>query len=240
MARTEVSSLAHAHLNAFAELVHKHQPARALAQFSKYLDAQPQDVVSANAFHYVTHAVGEDASEELLQRANHARSQINACNAQLAAFAKAKLSNRTIVAHPLDALSASFLQSAKSVRFLNANPSALHDFPLTKLEAHKPLGATQALDNADMLLLEPRAITPEGVVVERGGRLLAELASARGVPVYVLGTSWHATPQWKASRTEELVPAAALTGILSEHGIYAHKEFLGRVEKTFPWLLTSP
>lgn len=238
MARTAVSSLAHDHLNAFVELVHQHRPARALAQFSKYLEGRPQDVVSANAFHYVTHAVGsESAAEELLERAHHAKSLIATCSKHLAELASQKLRNRTVVAHPLDSFSASLLAGAKQVRFLHANQSVLHTLSLSKLEAHQPIAAAQALDGADLVLLEPRAITPEGVIVERGGRMLAELASARGIPVYAPATSWHATPSWQTTRHEENVPAQFITGILSEHGIYKHNEFLGRVQKTFPWLL---
>jgi len=235
--RDRLSSLAHAHLNTLAELLHKHPPARALARFSKHIAEQPLDAVSANAVHFVTHAVPDArAKEELLARVHHAKRQIDTCAQHLAELAAQKLRDRTIVVHPLGTLTAPLVKDAKRIRFLHVNQAILHSLSLLKLEAHQPITAANALENADLVLLEPHAITPEGIAVQQGGRLLAELADARGIPVYAAATSWHAIPGWSHSRSDERVPARFLTGIISEHGIYAHDQFLARVQKTFPWI----
>lgn len=236
-ARHPASSEAHAHLNTLIKLLHVFQPARALAQFSKHADKRAFDVVSANALHFVTHVSESDApTEELLARAAHAKQQINTCFSHLAEVAAPKLKNKHVVAHPLDAFSTSVLGKAASVRFISVNQAHINTLPLHKLEAHRAITAHRALDGADLLLLETKAVTPTSVIARQGARLLAELASAHGIPVYALATSWHATPRWHTSTNDEKIPARLLTGILSEHGIYAHDQFLGRVQKTFPWL----
>jgi translation initiation factor 2B subunit (eIF-2B alpha/beta/delta family) len=236
--RNPASSGAHAHLNTLIKLLHVFQPERALAQFSKHADKRAFDVVSANALHFVTHASESDApSEELLSRAAHAKKQIDTCFSHLAEVAAPKLKNKTVVAHPLDAFSTSVLGKAAHVRFISVNQAHINKLPLHKLEAHRAITAHYALDGADLLLIEPKAITPTSIVARKGARLLAELAIARGIPVYALATSWHATPRWHASHNDEKIPPQFLTGILSEHGIYAHDQFLGRVQKAFPWLL---
>lgn len=230
-------SLAHAHLNELAGLLHKHPPARALARFSERLSGLPLDAVSANAVHFVTSAMTEGKlKEELLSRINHAKRQIDTCSQHLAELAVQKLRNRTVVVHPLDALAAPLVEAAKRIRFLHAEQTVMYKLPLLKLEAHQPLAAVQMLKSADLVLLAPHAVTPEGIVVQQGGRLLAELANARTIPVYGAALSWHASPRWSKSKSDELVPARFLTGIISEHGIYAHDQFLARVQKTFPWI----
>jgi translation initiation factor 2B subunit (eIF-2B alpha/beta/delta family) len=239
-ARTAVSADAHANLDVFSELLHKFHPAPALERFSKHLAGKPLDVVSANAVQFVTQAVASESSDqELISRANAAKKQISLCEQQMLGFASQKFKNKTVLAHPLDALGTIVLHPAKQVRFIHANQKHIHELPLHKLEAHKPLRAANALEGVDLLLLEPRAITGKGIVVQQGGRTLAELASARGIPVYVAATSWHVDASREPSQHEDSVPASLITGIVSEFGIYPHRAFLENVAKSFPELIFS-
>lgn len=236
MGAQPVTSSAHAHLNVLTELLRRHPPAKALARFAKHLESNKLDVVSANAVRFVTHELSiEDVVSAALSRAQRAKLQIAVCGKQLAEIARQKMRNKVVLAHPLDLVSASVLGNARHVRFLRAHPNALN--VLRRAEAHHPLTAPRALEKADLVLLEPRAITVKDAVVAQGGRLLAELAKAHGLPVYAVATSWHASAGWRTAEDEERIPHAYLTGIISEHGIYKPTQFLARVKKTFPWLL---
>jgi translation initiation factor 2B subunit (eIF-2B alpha/beta/delta family) len=238
MARNPVSSLAHAYLGAFSELLHKHAPESAVAKFSKLVAGKKLDAISSNALYFITHpASGKNLKEELLSRANQAKNVIDQCTSQMSDFAKERMASKTVVVHPLSTFSARLLRDAKEVRFTNADNEAIKLLPETDMAVHHPLTSYTALENADLVLLEPSAITSKGVFVERGGRILAELARARGMPVYALATSWHTSPNWKPGQTDEHVPQEFLTGIISEHGIYEHNEFLAKVQKAFPWML---
>ncbi len=236
-ARQRVSSPTNTHLNTFAELLHKHKPVQAVARFSQYLEHKPLDVISENAVHYVTRPVQQESPrEELLSRVQYTKSQIETCKQHLAEIATAKLNNRVVVVHPLDSLSASVLTHAKHIRFFEANQATAHVLPVHKLRRHRARTVPDALDGAHAVLLEARAVTNKGMIAHQGARLLMELARARGIPMYGLATSWHVTPRQARGERGEFVPAKALTGIISEHGIYAHDQFLARVQKTFPWL----
>ena len=236
MARS-ASSLVHTHLNALAEFLHAHRPKQALNRFSKYLTGQSLDIVSTNAVRFVIDPEQVDSVSDLLSRAQQVKNQVRVCNQHLAEIAGQKVRNRSVLVHPLNVLGASVVQTAKNVRYLQAVPAALQGLSNKKLQVHHPLSAQDALYDTDLLLLEPKAITYDGMVGHHGSSLLVELAHARGIPVYALGTSLHASSGWEYSVVDEYVPSSALTGVLSEHGIYEHKEFLGRVKKTFPWLL---
>lgn len=117
------------------------------------------------------------------------------------------------------------------------NLHAARTLPSHKLKAFRLVEAHRAMDTADLVLIEPRAVTRDGAIVQEGGRVLAELARARGLPVYAVATSWHVLPAAHPRHGEELLPAQFLTSILSEHGAYAHDQFLSRVQKAFPLLL---
>ncbi len=227
-ARDPVSSLAHAHLSALTEFLHKYAPAQALARFSQRLESTPCDVLSENAIHYVLSPVEQRPKEELITRALYAKRQMTTCLKHLAEVAAPKLRHRTVVVHPLGALSARLLRKA-TVRCISINQT-------TNAQSHAVHQAPEAFDGSDLLMLEARAVTKDGFIASKGARLLIELARARGIPVYGLATSWHATPSWNDVQAEYVHPNV-LTGIISEHGIYAHDQFLARVQKTFPWLL---
>ena len=144
-----------------------------------------------------------------------------------------------VVVHPVGNFVVPALKSAKSIRFIHTDQAVLHNLPVHKLEYHKPLTAGNSLDGAGVVLLEPEAVTKEGVFVQNGGRLLAELAAARGIPVYAIATSWHVASEWHAKPNHEKVSGGLLTGVLSEHGIYSHKDFITKVKKDFPWIIKT-
>lgn len=232
-ARHPASRLAHAHLNAFQSFVREYAPKHALKQFSQYLSKQSLDVLSANAIHFTIQPSHEFTTSSLGSRAQQAKRQLDVCLATLSDIAGQKLRNKAVVAHPLGVLASNALRGARHVRFLNKTNGII---PPAKSAQHQPFSAPAAFDNADLLLLEPRAVTPQGIVAEQGSRLLVELASARGVPVYALSTSLHVTPRWKNVLGDEIIPGELLDGVISEHGIYAHDQFLARVQASFPWL----
>lgn len=235
MARNQASSLAQSYLNTFIELLHKHPPGRAVANFSKCI--RELDAISTNALYFIAHPSRQDApAEELLARARQTKRRIDFCTSQMADIAKRKLGNKTIVAHPVGMLLAPLLKSAKEVRYISADNSALKALHSTDLSDHSPLTAPEALENAGMVIFEPFAITKNGAVVEKGARLLAELAYARSIPVYAVATSWHTVPKWQKAGAEE-VPAGLLAGVMSDHGIHPHAEFLKRVQKDYPWII---
>jgi translation initiation factor 2B subunit (eIF-2B alpha/beta/delta family) len=238
MARNNSSSLAHSYLNVFSELLHRHNADRAIEKFSKHIEGRPMDVVSTNALFYVAHPSGhEEPAKELLSRTIQTKKHIDFCSKHLSEIASNKLKNKSVVVHPLDASATSFVKSAASIRFIQADQAALHNLPAHKLECHQPISAHSAFDNAHLLLLAPQAVTRQGAVVQKGGLLLAELASARGIPVYALATAWHTAPKWHADANNENIPAGLITGILSEHGIHSHKDFMANVKKDFPWII---
>jgi translation initiation factor 2B subunit (eIF-2B alpha/beta/delta family) len=237
-AQNPVSSLAHSYLDTFAEMLHKLEPDRALEKFSNLIEGKKLDVVSANALFFVAHpTTQENLKEELLSRTHQTKRQLDFSAKNFTQIASQRLRNKTVMAHPLGTVSAFLLRSADKVRFIQAGKQAIGMLPNEMLEAHQPLTAHAALENADLLLLEPSAVTEKGFFVERGGMMLAELAKAMGIPVYAAATSWHTAPKWSPSQSEERIPPEYITGVLSEHGIYGHEEFLSRVEKAFPWIL---
>jgi hypothetical protein len=237
MARNPVSSLAQSYLNTFTELLHKHSPNRAIANFSKHIGSKELDAISTNALYFIAHPSGHDElAKELLARTRQTKRQIDFCASQLADVAKRKLSKKNIVAHPVGMLTAQFLKSAKEIRYISADNSALKILPEANLSEHHAFSAPEALEKADMVVLEPVAITKNGAVVEKGARLLAELAYSRNIPVYAVATSWHTVPKWHKAGTEE-VPAGLLTGVMSDRGIHAHEEFLARVQQDYPWII---
>jgi translation initiation factor 2B subunit (eIF-2B alpha/beta/delta family) len=238
MARNPVSSLAHAYLDAFSELLHSSKPETALEKFSKIIDSKTVDPISSNALFYVAMPANpEGAKSEILSRISQAKSFISTSEKQLSEYAIRRLRNKDVVAHPLGAFSAKFLKEANSVRFITAEKLAVKILPETDLEFHEPLTAHRAMENADVLLLEPSAVTKEGAIVKHGGRTLAEIAYARNIPVYVLATSWHSSQKKSLKKGEEIVPGALVTGIISEHGIFPHAEFISRVKNDFPWAI---
>ncbi len=238
MARNTASSLAHSCLNTFSELLHKHNPNQAITKFSEHIHGKSLDVVSTNALFYVAHPSGhEEPAKDLLLRTRQTKKHIDFCTKHLTELALQRFKNKDVVVHPLGDFSVGALKSAKRIRFISAEPGQIHKLPVHKLEYHQPISAHNALDRADIVVLEPEAITKEGIVVQKGARLLAELAIARGIPVYAIGTSWHAAPKWHSHAGNEKVPAGFLTGVLSEHGIYAHKDFIVNVKKDFPWII---
>lgn len=237
-ARHPVTSLAHLYLNTFAELLHSCKPKTAIAKFSKIIAGKQLDTISANALFFVTNNPGdENLKKELLSRVCQTKMQIDLCVRNMSNFALRKLKDKSVVVHPLDSFSAPILALAKSIKFIQANDRVLHLLPAHKLQLHKPLTAHKTMTGTDVVLLEPTAITNKGVFVASGGMLLAELAKAKGVPVYVLATSWHAVPSMPLQKCEECIPADLITGIISEYGIFGHKDFLNSVKKTFPWIL---
>jgi hypothetical protein len=237
-ARHPVTSLANSYLNTFTELLHSCKPEKAIAKFSKLVSGKQLDAMSANALFYVTHnASAENLKEDLISKACQAKLQLDNCAKGLSNFALRKLRGKAVVVHPLDFFSASVLHSASSVRFIQANQGILHLLPVHKLESHNVLTAHASMAGADMVLLEPTAVSDMGVFTASGGRLLAELAKARDIPVYALATSWHTAPNRPAQQGEERVPQDLITGIISEQGIFSHEEFLDRVQKDFPWML---
>ncbi|MEM4265465.1 MAG: hypothetical protein QXX65_00075 [Candidatus Woesearchaeota archaeon] len=220
------------------ELLRRHSPDKAILNFSKHLEGKILDVVTANALFYVAHPSGHaEPAKELLSRTIQTKKHINFCFSQMTNFVLQKLRNKVVVVHPLAISNTAFLKNAKSIRFIHADQSALQYLPVHKLEYYKPLAAAESLDNANLVLLEPEAVTKEGIFVKKGGRLLAELAAARGIPVYAVATAWHVVPKWHTKTNNEIVPAGLVLGILSEHGVYSHKDFIANVKKDFQWII---
>jgi translation initiation factor 2B subunit (eIF-2B alpha/beta/delta family) len=227
---------AHAHLNTLVELLQAKSPKQALARFSAQLSSSNLDVVSANALSYVSFPVSNPYPSTLIQRANETKKNINLCVKQLGEFATPKFKDKRIIAHPLGSLGARFLHNSKRISYFRASSSALKELPASRLQSMHPLQASTALDNADFVVFEPKTITSNGIIVPLAGRILAELALSRGIPSYAIATSWHVSKSRQPGREEEHVSQAMLAGILSEHGIYNHEEFLRKAEKLFPWL----
>ncbi len=231
-ARHPASRLAHAHVNAFQSFVREYAPKHALRHFSRYLSQQSLDVLSANVIHFLIQP-SEFTSSSLGSRAQQVKRQLDVCLADLSDVAAQKLRNKGVFAHPLGVLSSSVLSGARQVHFFGAAEGSR---AVAGSARHQPFSAPEAFDDADILLLEPRAITTKGVVAEPGSRLLVELARARGIPVYALATSLHVAPRWQHSKNDEIIDGSLVDGVISEHGIYAHGQFVMRVEKSFPWL----
>jgi translation initiation factor 2B subunit (eIF-2B alpha/beta/delta family) len=237
MARNQASSQAHSFLNTFIELLHKHPLNLAVANFSRHIGNNELDVISTNALYFISHPPGHnELAKELLERTRQTKRRIDFCTSQMADVAKQKLSNKSIVVHPVGMLTAPLLKSAGKINYISADNSALKILPEADLSEHTAFSAPEAIENADLVILEPAAITKNGAVVEKGARLLAELACARNIPVYAIATSWHTVPKWQKAGAEE-VPAGLLTGVMSDRGIHAHAEFLSRVQKDYPWII---
>ncbi len=238
-ARHPISGAAHSCLNAFAEFLRKYPAEKAVAKFSMMIKGKKLDVVSKNALCFVTRqAKGKKLGEEMLSRVHRTKHVLNSCTSQLSGVAFKMLRNKKIVAHPVSRAIAPLLKSAKKVCFIRAETSLVKDIP--GAEAHKPLTSPAAIENADFVLLESKAISNEGIVVENGGRLLSELAKSRGIPVYALATSWHVAKKMKLVRNEERVPPEMISAVVSEHGTYAFRVFLTRVQKSLPWITSLP
>lgn len=227
----------HKHLNNLSTILANYSSASALEKFSQYLDDAVLDAVSKNVLRFIFSNTSSESSEEIFSLISKTKSQLNTCANQLEQIAKAKLNQHTIFIHPLDAASAPFVHSAKKIRYIHAQPFVLHTMPINKLEAHKPISASKALQNVNMLIFSPYAISQKGINVCQGARLLVDLAIAKNIPVYALGMSWHVGVEGK-SAFAEFVASEELNGIISEHGIYSHKQFLARVQKKFPQLFT--
>jgi hypothetical protein len=220
-------------LTAFVELLHQYKPEQALVKFESYLGSQKLDTVSMNAVQYVTSKLGqEDPKESLLSRAYDAKKFLDLSWEHLADAAGSILRGKAVMAHPISVHGASALGAAERVHFLSANRAALASLKQTR--QHHPLAAHEAVREADAIVLEPRAVTEKGIIVPHGSNLLAELAAARGTPVYVLASSWHTAKNAEPTKDEEY--AEHVTGILSEHGLSSAKKFLSTVQKSFPWL----
>lgn len=231
-ARTARASLAHTHLSAFVELLHQFKPEQALAKFESYLGSQKMDAVSRNAVQYLTLKLDESPKESLLARAYDAKKFLDLSWEHLAEAVGSTLGGKVVMAHPVSLHSASALGAAERVHFLSASRAAL--LLLKQTRQHHPLAAHEAVREADAVVLEPRAVTEKGIIVPHGSNLLAELATARGTPVYVLASSWHAAKNAEPTKDEEY--AEHVTGILSENGLVSAKKFLSAAQKSFPWL----
>lgn len=225
--------LARVYLNCLVELLRKHPPSKALFLFSQQVDGSVLDVVASNVVRVVASPLNRD-SPGLFSRIAGVKKQLDACFSGLESFAGARLRKRTIVVHPLNCLGVFAGSQARQLRFFCSEKEVVNSFSQSKLAFFDPLVIQDALDRADLVLLVPDAVVPEGVVCKKGGRLLVELAQARGVPVYGVATSWHVALSWDG---DEMVPGGRLAGVISEHGIYSHSQFLARVRKTFPELL---
>jgi hypothetical protein len=224
---------ASAHLNALAELLQTFRPEQALKHFSSLVAKASIDTAGQNALQYVTAPLDKPSAGLLMRRINETKRAMSTSLQLLEEFGEQKLCKKTVFSHPLGPLSAELLRKAKHIHYFRANAAALGRLPAAKLHPRHPLGASKALDNTDIVVLEPKTATPEGIIVPFGGRTIAELAGSRGTPVYAITTAWHTSQDKKACREEELVPAELLTGVISEHGIHEYNEFLKR-SKTFP------
>jgi hypothetical protein len=100
--------------------------------------------------------------------------------------------------------------------------------------------ALAAIENADCVLLEPSAISSQGVFVRQGARLLCDLAKARGIPVYAMATSWHVVSSRPRGRSGELLPPEKISAVVSEHGVHAFRVFLKNIKKSCPWITSLP
>lgn len=121
-----------------------------------------------------------------------------------------------------------------------------------------------AMKDCDAVLLGCDAITHTKVINKIGSELVCESAERMGIPVYIITHSLKYDPRslhgketpieerdpkeiWpEAPRGIEVVNPAfeqidphLIQGIISELGIFAHKEFLTEVNKEYPWLQTK-
>ncbi|MEM2915857.1 MAG: hypothetical protein QXT19_00645 [Candidatus Woesearchaeota archaeon] len=230
---------AHACLNTFAELLRRYPAEKAITKFSQRIQNKKLDVVSKNALRFVTRqADTKKPKEEMLSRVHRAKHMLDSSTTQLSNVAPRVFRNKNLVVHPLSRITTPLLKSAKKIHFIIAKKGALKDIPFA--EAHKPLIAPSAIENADFVLIESKAISKKGVIVENGGRMLSMLAKARGIPIYALATSWHVVSENQLARNEECIPPEMISAVVSEHGTYAFRVFLARVQKAFPWITSSP
>lgn len=117
--------------------------------------------------------------------------------------------------------------------------------------------APQAMEFADMVMIGADAITKKGVANKVGSRMFAKLAHQMGVPVYVCAHAlkmdkkatrkgpkieqrdpkevWNKAPRKVKVENPafDMVDAKDITGIISELGIFSHKQFLREVKKRY-------
>lgn len=95
------------------------------------------------------------------------------------------------------------------------------------------------MKHADFVLVGTAAITPQGIIAPMGAGLLAELAQAQGIPTYVAATGLHFQKNAKPNANQELLAPAKVNGIISELGVFQHKDFIKEVENHYPFTLLS-
>jgi hypothetical protein len=136
---------------------------------------------------------------------------------------------------------------AKSKRVLSAGETSLmaalrkkhaHVLMMDDKEGFSSSTAHLAVRNADVIIIGCEHVTPNGVAAPLGAGLLAELAHARGIPVYALaiGLQYDSEGEECKACGEERVAPDLLTGIISELGVLSHDAFVHDVFHAYPWM----
>ncbi len=117
-----------------------------------------------------------------------------------------------------------------------------------------------AISQADVVLLGCDAISYAKIYNKIGSELVCSVAAEFGVPVYICTDSWkfdtlsknRTTPVEQRPSSEvwarpckgttianpafDAVDAKQIAGIISELGVYTHKQFIREVLKAYPWM----
>ncbi|MEM2956098.1 MAG: hypothetical protein QW041_00775 [Candidatus Pacearchaeota archaeon] len=130
---------------------------------------------------------------------------------------------------------------------------------IADLAAADALEKGGSLKQANMVLIGCDAILSDGSIINKiGSGMFAEIAYNHKVPVYVVGNSWKFSPKkvilemrsykelWKKMPKHvkvknpafEKVDAKYIKAIISELGILKPKDFVKKVKKVYPWILS--
>ncbi len=117
------------------------------------------------------------------------------------------------------------------------------------VEHYVDAGFALALEKASIVMLGADALLPDAVINKIGSGVVAELAYARGLPLYVVADSWKfttatsieerpSTEVWKIHKRNimvknpafEKIPVKYVKAVVSELGVLSYNKFLRKVK----------
>lgn len=195
-----------------------------------------------------------------LFRIQNAMKSISSADSAIKLLASKKIpKGGAVLIHGNNQLAFEIIESALKAKKFEVLTLSSNDFLISEMKKAKirfqcfPDSAVRAaLENADLVLLSSKAITPAKIINSVGGSVVAEIACSLSIPVYACAPAMSFSQQYSSESTKikhgnaiyrmfdyEPVEPGFLTGIISELGIYGHAFFISALEKEMPWLFIS-